>query len=87
VTQALVEAEERDPSSTTTRELRQIHSLVVTAGGSYPRPMLVSQIQYLYGMTTRADQLPGRDAYVRYEELKGQLGELRERFRKATQES
>jgi hypothetical protein len=41
--------------------------------GSYQRPMLQSQLSYLYSMLQRADQKPGRDAYVRHEELKTEL--------------
>jgi len=42
-------------------------------GGSYQTPMLMAQLSYLYGMTTRADQRPGRDAYVRLEVLENEL--------------
>ncbi|MEJ2184367.1 MAG: hypothetical protein P8Z36_00340 [Gemmatimonadota bacterium] len=57
--------------------------LVTNASGkisSYPQPMLIDQIAYLYGMTTRADQKPGRDAYERYQELSKQLDALRNRL-------
>lgn len=40
---------------------------------SYPQPMLIDQLQYLYGMTTNADQRPGRDASERYAELRAQF--------------
>ncbi len=43
------------------------------AGGSYPQPMLLSQIGYLIGMTSRADQRPGADAYARHSELEAQV--------------
>ncbi len=36
---------------------------------AYPQPMLVEQIEYLYGMVTAAAQAPGEDAFIRYEEL------------------
>lgn len=36
---------------------------------SYPRPMLVEQIDYLYDMVTETPQKPGRDAGLRYTEL------------------
>jgi photosystem II stability/assembly factor-like uncharacterized protein len=42
----------------------------------YQQPMLVSQISYLQGMVGRADQKPGRDAYVRLEQLRSALEEL-----------
>lgn len=34
--------------------------------GHYTQPMLISQIEYLYGLTRRADQLLGKDIYTRY---------------------
>lgn len=37
--------------------------------GAYPQQMLVSQIAYLYRMTTGADQLLGKDVMERYQEL------------------
>ncbi|MCU0624557.1 MAG: hypothetical protein MUF53_11965, partial [Gemmatimonadaceae bacterium] len=50
-----------------------------TAPGRYQQPMLVAQIQYLYGMLVQADQRPGRDAYTRYAELDAQLAQLTRR--------
>jgi len=35
--------------------------------------MLIDQLQYLASMIDRADQRIGRDAFARYEELRGQL--------------
>ncbi len=43
---------------------------------SYPQPMLVDQIEYLYSAETGADQHPGQDAYERLEALTGQLVRL-----------
>lgn len=57
--------------------LRKKRSLLVNDEGPYPQNMLISQIQYLYGIIADADQLPGRDAYTRYEELKADLERLR----------
>lgn len=45
---------------------------------SYPPPMLISQIRYLSGMTSSADQRPGNYAYSRYDELRTWLLELTE---------
>jgi hypothetical protein len=50
-----------------------------TAPGRYQQPMLIAQIQYLYGMLTQADQRPGRDAYARFAELDVQLKDLTRR--------
>ncbi len=46
-----------------------------TEGVRYPERMLFSQMNYLYSMLNRADQVPGRDAQVRYEELEAELQE------------
>ena len=45
-------------------------------GGSYQTPMLQAQLSYLYSMLNRADQKPGRDAYVRLEQLQAELAEI-----------
>ncbi|MGH7569928.1 MAG: WD40/YVTN/BNR-like repeat-containing protein [Gemmatimonadales bacterium] len=50
-------------------------ALVTATGQSYPQPMLVAQLEYLYAMLDVADQKPGRDAARRFEELRGRLGE------------
>jgi hypothetical protein len=51
-------------------ELAALEREMVTAQGiSYPQPMLLDQIQYLYAMLSRADQPPGGEAYARYREL------------------
>ena len=47
----------------------KIKSALVTAKGPYPQPMLIDQTQYLGSMINRADQRPGYDAYIRFEEL------------------
>ena len=69
-----------DVSSDPIAELNYILSQLETDNSdSYPPPMLLSQIGYLTGMATRSDQRPGKDAYVRYEELRRQYLELSER--------
>jgi hypothetical protein len=40
---------------------------------SYPEPMLLDQLSYLYGMTTGAGQMPGRDAFVRLDQLREKI--------------
>jgi len=49
-----------------------------TLKGRYQTPTLIDQISYLFSMLKRADQLPGADAYDRYNELSTQLNELSE---------
>ena len=46
---------------------------LVTQDGIYMQPMLIDQLGYLNSMLGRADQLPGKDAYERYAELKQKL--------------
>lgn len=53
--------------------LSAIYLKLVTATGPYPQPKLVDQISYLFSMLNRADQKPGRDAYVRFDELNQEL--------------
>lgn len=43
---------------------------LVRAEGSYTKPMLIDQVNYLYGIVRRADQLPGADVVKRLEELR-----------------
>jgi len=55
------------------RTLDTLEAQLQTADGPYPQPMLIDQLQYLASMIDRADQRIGRDAFARYEELRGQL--------------
>jgi len=50
--------------------------LVTDNSDSYPPPMIVSQLGYLRGMISSADQVPGADAYTRYDELNAELSEV-----------
>jgi len=52
----------------------------VTPDGNYMRNMLISQLGYLNSMINRADQLPGKDAYNRFEELTKMLTKIQEDF-------
>lgn len=56
-------------------EVEAVERELVTAPIRYSRPMLVDQLQYLYGNLTRADQEPGQDAVRRYEQLDAALQE------------
>ena len=49
---------------------------LVTAKMRYPQPMLIDQINYLYGLLNRSDQAPGKDAIDRFAELKSQFEAL-----------
>ena len=61
-------------------DLEELDAQVNDAEGSYPRPMLLSQLNYLGGMTSRADQVPGADAYARHEELQEEVRAVAERL-------
>ena len=50
----------------------------------YPPPMLIDQINYLYGATTRADQHPGNEAIKRYEELRAEMDEVQAALQQLT---
>ena len=58
-------------------KLKSLNKKMVNATGAYPQNMYLSQLSYLYGTVNRADQLPGRDVYVRLEELKKEYGEMK----------
>ena len=51
-----------------------------TKEGTYRQPMLINQLRYLYGMTTRADQALGQDAYDRFAELTAQFDEIKKQL-------
>ena len=71
VDKALSEAE-----GTKKETLQVIRKELVTAPRRYSQPMLVDQLDYLYGNLDTADQRPGKDATDRYEALNRQLKEL-----------
>ncbi|MCB0658278.1 MAG: hypothetical protein KDC57_19175 [Saprospiraceae bacterium] len=52
-------------------------SELVTAEGRYQTPKLLDQIRYLASMISSADQLPGQDAYQRYDQLERWYQEIK----------
>ncbi len=66
-------------------ELQVLSDALNRAEGRYTQPMLVSQIEYLYGKLNRADQYPGRDMRERFEVLRAEVAVLAERFERAGQ--
>jgi hypothetical protein len=57
--------------------LQRLHAALVTDPEVfYAEKMLIDQLQYLYGMTTSADQRPGADALQRIETLEAELSEI-----------
>lgn len=66
-----------DEATALEAELRGVLDRLVTSDeGSYPPPMFLDQLGYLSGMTGRADQRPGRDAYERFDELRSRLDDI-----------
>lgn len=59
----------------TLKALEALRAKVVTPAVRYSKPELQAQIQYLYSMTTQADQKIGRDAIRRYGVLRKELDE------------
>ncbi|MCH7513788.1 MAG: hypothetical protein IH947_07570 [Bacteroidetes bacterium] len=59
------------------RTLAALESELVTQQGRYMTPMLIDQLSYLYSMLDRADQMPGKDAFERYNELSGKFKSLK----------
>ena len=62
-------------------QLQQLDQALSTADGRYMTPMIVDQLRYLSSMIDRADQLPGKDAFDRYEELKAKVKELEPNYK------
>jgi photosystem II stability/assembly factor-like uncharacterized protein len=68
--------EQQGGSQEAIHRLARIESKLATAsadGIRYAQPMLIAQLRYLYGMSTTADQKPGRDAQQRYAMLREEL--------------
>ncbi|MEO6445372.1 MAG: hypothetical protein ABIZ91_04925, partial [Gemmatimonadaceae bacterium] len=66
----------------TLRALEALRAKVVTPAIRYSQPELQAHIQYLYSMTTQADQKIGRDAISRFNVLRKELDERIAEFRK-----
>ena len=66
----------------TLKLLEGLRAKIVTPAVRYSKPELQAHIQYLYGMTTQADQRIGRDAILRYGVLRRELDERIEEARK-----
>jgi hypothetical protein len=75
-TEREVEAAETASAQELAEQLEAIHEQLLTAPVRYSRPMLLDQLQYLYGNLDRADQAPGDDAIARHGELAAELDGL-----------
>ncbi|MDZ7771252.1 MAG: hypothetical protein U5K31_00665 [Balneolaceae bacterium] len=74
-TQGLMTDDEAEPLM---EEWNRIYNELETSDeGSYPPPMLLDQLGYLYGLTSGADQHPGNQAPERHRQLRSELDSLR----------
>ncbi|MEM9389528.1 MAG: hypothetical protein AAGA02_03585, partial [Bacteroidota bacterium] len=60
-----VDGQVSDRKATLEKSLADLRKKDIT----YPQPKLIDQMEYLYGMTNRADQVMGKDAYEQLEVL------------------
>ncbi|NNK87506.1 MAG: hypothetical protein HKO90_04425 [Flavobacteriaceae bacterium] len=74
---ALEKEIKKTKDETKLKELKATLTQLQTSKGIYMQPKLTDQISYLYSMINRADQLPGKDAYNRYDELLMKLNEVK----------
>jgi photosystem II stability/assembly factor-like uncharacterized protein len=75
----------KDESQTARDTLQQlvgVEQQLVTNEVRYSQPMLLGQLQYLYEMTTSADQKIGRDATERFRQLRIELDRQLEELKK-----
>ncbi len=83
-----VEEGQREQSAveSTLDRLDTLHDKLATATGtSYPPPKLIDQLEYLYYMTSAADQSPGSDAFSRFETLEKRLNTIRSDWKQLRQ--
>jgi hypothetical protein len=57
-------------------KLQQVTKQLESEKVTYPKPMLVNQVGYLFNIVRRADQLPGKDVFDRLEELQAEKQKL-----------
>lgn len=72
--------EEKMKEDKENEQLKQALEVLQTKKGIYMKPMLIDQVSYLNYMLNGADQVPGKDVYDRYEELRSLLDELKASF-------
>ena len=77
---------EQAEAESTLDRLDTLHDKLATSTeGSYQPPKLIDQLEYLYYMTSSADQQPGTDAFTRYETLRDRLADLRADWKQVRQ--
>lgn len=78
--EADLKKKEKDLKGKKLQALKDIKGELSTAEGIYMTPMLVDQTRYLLNMLNQADQKPGKDGLVRYDELKTQFSMLKKKY-------
>ncbi len=76
ITKAITKIKDTNPEEL--KRLKDLEAQLVQKKGAYRQPMLISQINYLLGMLKGRDQLPGRDAYERLEQLQLEFSKIKE---------
>ena len=66
-----------DATLTSRADLEKLRDALIRPDGRYTQPMLISQIEYLYGKLDQADQQPGQDMFDRFAVLKKEFEALR----------
>ena len=70
---ALIKAGKASEAQTSQdKSLARLEDLLTTKEGAYEKPQLIDQLNYLRQQLDQADQAPGKDLYLRYEELRAQ---------------
>ena len=80
----ITNALKKDPNNA---KLKSMDKVLNTEDGRYMKPMLIDQLRYLGSMIDRADQMPGKDAFDRFEELNGILESILPGFQEIFQDS
>lgn len=61
--------------------LKAMTDRLVRSKGRYTQVKYINQVSYLLGVLTGADQQPGQDTYIRYEELKNEFDEMTVKYK------
>lgn len=78
---------ETETVQSTLDRLDTLHDKLATSTEtSYPPPKLIDQLEYLYYMTSSADQQPGSDASTRFDTLQSRLEDVRSEWNQLRQD-
>jgi len=61
--------------------LQEAYDLLVQKDGNYTKPVMISQVNYLYGIVNKADQLPGNDVIVRLAQLQKEYKDFCKKYK------